>query len=147
MISEQHPDDPTRPPHEHRVYGDDMAQSWAVVDEIDYQWAIRHRWHVNKPHPARKGKKQYFCRSNGSGGRSRGPRLFLHVEIMKRKGVPPPDAEHTIVGHIDDDEWNCRRDNLEWTTYKKNRKVSQKANKNWENLRNDRKSRKNVQAG
>src|SRR4051812_5997880 len=121
MISEQHPDDPTRPPHEHRIYADDMAQTWAVVDEIDYQWAIQWRWHINKPHPSRNGTKQYFCRSNGSGGRSRGPRLFLHIEIMKRASIIKPDEFHNYGGHLDDDEWNCRRANLEWLTPHKNR--------------------------
>ena len=34
----RHPDDPTPEPHEYRVYGDDMAQTWVVVDQEDYQW-------------------------------------------------------------------------------------------------------------
>lgn len=119
---------PTRDPHEYRVYGDDMAQTWCIVDEVDYQWAIQWRWHINKPHPVRSGTKQYFCRSNGSGGRRRGPRLLLHVEIMKRMGIVPPDAQHTLVAHLDDNEWNCRRENLAWTTSQKNRVTSHKAN-------------------
>jgi hypothetical protein len=115
-----------------------------VVDQIDYQWAIQWRWHANKPHHTRNGSKHYFCRSNGSGGRRRGPRIFLHVEMMKRKGIPPPDAEHNYVGHIDDDEFNCKRDNLEWVTAKKNR-ISPN---NKQKLSADAsKSRKNVQAG
>lgn len=133
QVGSLHPDDPTPEPHEFRIYADDMAQTWAVVDETDYQWAIQWRWHINKPHPSRKGKKQYFCRSNGSGGRRRGPRLFLHVEIMKRTGIQPPDPEHKLVEHADDDEWNCRRSNLSWITPKKNR-MSPKAQAAWDKL-------------
>ncbi len=143
-VGNRHPDDPTPEPHEFRIYADDMAQTWAVVDEVDYQWAIKHRWHINKPHPSRKGKKQYLCRSNGSGGRSRGPRLFLHIEIMKRTGSIPPDPDHSIVGHVDDDEWNCRRENLEWITFKKNRNAK---NNKQKRMDDDRKSRKDVPAG
>lgn len=137
-------DDPTPEPYEHRIYGDDMAQTWASISERHYQWAIRWKWHINKPHPSRNGKKQYFCRSNGSGGRRRGPRLFLHVEIMKRNGITPPDEKHTLVGHIDDDEWNCKDDNLMWITPHKNRVAP---NNKQKQASDDRKSRKNVPTG
>lgn len=129
-----HPDDPTTEPHEFRIYADDMAQTWAVVDQVDYQWAIQWRWHINKPHPLRNGTKQYFVRSNSSGGDYRGPKFYLHVEIQKRKGIPPPDPEHKLVEHLDDDEWNCRRANLEWITPKKNRMSSKKAAEAWDRL-------------
>lgn len=150
----RHPDDPTPEPHEYRVYGDDMAQTWVVVDQEDYQWGIQWKWHFNEPHPSRNGSKRYLCRSNGSGGRRRGKKFIFHVEIMKRKGVPPPDAEHTFVAHLDDDEFNCRRSNLEWTTARKNRTMSVKANTALANLHlrqkknaSDKKSRKNAPAG
>ena len=29
------------PAHEHRIYGDDNANVYAVVDEDDYLWAIK----------------------------------------------------------------------------------------------------------
>lgn len=132
--------------HEFRIYGDDNAQTWVVVDQEDYQWAIQWKWHFNKPHPNRNGSKHYLVRSNGSGGRRRGKKFIFHLEIMKRKGVPPPDEEHTLVAHIDDDEYNCRRSNLEWTTPKKNRVTSIKAQEYWRG-HIAKQSRKNVQAG
>ncbi len=151
MIS-KHPDDPTSEPYEFRIYGDDNAQTWAVVDQIDYQWAIKRRWHINKPHPRRNGTKQYFVCTNSKGGQYRGPKSYLHVEIMKRTGIPSPDQDHTLVGHIDDDEWNCRRKNLDWMTPLKNRMMSKKANESFakhhaKQKANARKPRENVQAG
>ena len=143
------PDDPTPPLREYRIYGDDNAQTWVVVDEVDYHWAVKRKWHINKPHPNRNGTKQYFCHSNSKGGQYRGPKTYLHVEIMKRSGIPPPDQFHTLVGHLDNDEWNCRRENLAWLTPKKNRDTSIKSNENWKKLharQRQSKSRKNVQA-
>ena len=128
-----HPDDPTPEPHEFRIYGDDMAQTWAVVDEIDYHWAVQWKWHVNKPHPSRNGTKRYFVRSTGRGGEY-SPKLYLHVEIMKRTGIIQPMPEYKLTNHIDDDEWNCRRSNLEWLTIKDNRVRSTKAQENWKSL-------------
>jgi len=108
------------PIHECRVYGDDRAQTWAIVDEIDYQWAIQWKWSINSPHTTRKGTKEYFRRSQGGGGRYQPP-LYLHVEIMKRAGVEPPSPAHNLVDHINGCEWDCRRSNLEWATTKGNR--------------------------
>jgi len=63
---------------------------------------------------------------------------------MKRKGEPQPDKEHKIVGHVDDDEWNCRRENLTWVTPKKNRAMSDKANESWSKLQNGRKTNADI---
>ena len=106
-------------PHEYRIYADDNAFRWAVVDEEDFQFAVRHKWHINKPHPTRNGKKEYFCRSVGRGGDYK-PKIYLHVVIMKRTGILPPSELHTIVDHLDGDEWNCRRSNLDWVTPRQN---------------------------
>lgn len=105
---------------EWRIYGDDNAATWCIVSPEDYQWAIQWRWHINKPHPSRNGTKQYFVRSLSRGGNYK-PKLYLHVEIMKRTGILPPCPLHTIVDHDDGDEWNCRRGNLFWATPKQNR--------------------------
>ena len=101
------------PPHEFRIYGDDNAQTWCVVDEEDYLWACRRRWHINEPHPGRAGKKRYF---RSRAGWRKGGAEYLHVAIMKRTGIPPPGPEWTWTDHIDDDEFNCRRSNLQWAT-------------------------------
>jgi hypothetical protein len=113
---------------EYRVYLNADLTTWAVVDYVDYVWATRWLWHVNKPHPRRNGKKQYARRSRSNGQRY-APPLYLHVEIMKRKGVEPPDEYHTLVEHVDGNEFNCRRDNLDWTTSRKNRHSSKGINK------------------
>lgn len=102
-------------PHEFRIYGDDRAHEFCVVDEVDYHWAIRWRWHVNKPHPKRNGKKRYFCRNQSNAARYL-PTLYLHVEIMKRTGIVPTSDLHFLVDHADGDELNCRRANLRWAT-------------------------------
>lgn len=136
--------DPTPQPHEYRIYGDDNAQTWVVVDQVDYLWAVQWRWHFNKPHPGRNGSKQYLVRSNGSGGRRRGKKFILHLEIMKRKGISPPTDDHIYVAHLDDDEFNCRRANLDWTTPKNNRSTSEKAKSNWSNLHKRQKAAANA---
>lgn len=114
-------DDPTSEPYEHRVYGDNNASTWCVVDEEDYSWAVRWCWSINRPHPNRNGKKQYYRRSRSQGGLYIKP-IYLHVEIMKRTGKQRPTAEHTLVDHKDGNEWNCRRSNLRWVTPVGNRK-------------------------
>lgn len=101
------------------VYGDDLAQIAASVDDIDYQWAIRHRWTVKHS----RGNKMYLRRAVGesSGGvRLRTFTLYLHVEIMKRTGVFPASERHTIVDHKDGNSLNCKRDNLRWATPREN---------------------------
>ncbi len=104
-----------------RIYGDDRAEVWCEVSEEDYHWAIKWRWHVNHPHAKRNGQKKYFCRQQSNGKRYM-PKLYLHIEIMKRTGIEPPSPEHKLVDHIDGNEWNNRRDNLEWATVIMNRR-------------------------
>ena len=107
--------------YEHRVYLDNNAQTWVVVDEEDYAFFSRWCWHINKPHPTRNGTKQYARRSRSCGGRYLPP-LYLHIEIMKRTGEPPPSLFHVLVDHRDGDEFNCRRYNLRWATHSMNNK-------------------------
>lgn len=103
-----------------RVYLDARASSFVLVDEEDYLWAIQWKWHINKPHPRRLGKKQYAVRSQGRGGNYQ-PRLYLHVEIMKRTGILPLTELHRLVDHKDGNEFNCCRINLRWATPRMNR--------------------------
>lgn len=113
--------DPTLEPREYRIYGDDRASEWCVVDEIDYQWAIQWKWRFKRS--GKKSKKKYLCRNvherlyDGPAKESRVQRnLFLHVAIMERTGKRPPTPLHNIVDHIDGDEFNCRRGNLGYVT-------------------------------
>jgi hypothetical protein len=102
------------------IYGDDALTKRCVVDWEDYTWACQWRWHVNEPHPRRLGHKRYFCRNTSNGARW-GPKLYLHIEIMKRKGIERPSPKH-IVDHRSGNEWDCRRSNLDWTTPRGNAK-------------------------
>jgi hypothetical protein len=107
-------------PQSRRIYLDDKEDKFVWVDEQDYFWAITWRWHLNRPHANRNGKKQYAVRSQGRGGNYM-PKLYLHVEIMRRTGIIPPTPNFTIVDHRDGNEFNCRRSNLRWATPKMNR--------------------------
>lgn len=111
---------------EYRIYGDPYCNFWVIVDYEDYLWAIQWCWNLNKKHPKVKGKKQYLRRSRSWGGRY-SPPLYLHIEIMKRKGEPQPFA-HSLVDHIDGNERDCRRSNLRWATHKMNRANSRGRN-------------------
>ena len=107
--------------HEYHIYADDMAQLWAVVDEVDYAWAIQWRWHPVRTH----GGRIYLRRAvteYSNGTRLRNITLYLHVEIHKRIGVQPPTDRHTLVDHRDGDGLNCRRLNLRWATRAFNRR-------------------------
>lgn len=132
-------------PHEFRIYGDDNAQTWGVVDEEDYHFLVQWKWgwtQPNSPNAKRlrsDGKRYLFRRLEiqipspyKAGGtyvnpetgwevRHRKPRLQqtlrMHTVIMLRTGITPPSPDHTIPDHIDGDERNYRRTNLRWATW------------------------------
>lgn len=110
------------------------------LDYIDYQWAIQWLWDVRYAQRyqkrGHKSKKRigYAARSSARhvNGPGRGVRtnylayrenftIYLHIEIMKRTGIPPPTPKHVLVDHIDNDTFNCRRENLQWATHAMNR--------------------------
>ncbi len=108
-----------------RLYVDDYGHDFVLVDRVDFLYFSRWRWHINRPHPSRNGTKEYATRST-SNGRRAGPKLYLHVEIMKRKGVPQPTPEHKLTDHLDGNERNCQRYNLDWATHKTNWKTARR---------------------
>lgn len=135
---------PLHPPHEFRIYGDDNAQTWGVVDEEDYHFLIQWKWSWTKPSSHRKSSQKRYLRrvmetqleSPYKGGgtyvnpetgwevRHRKPRLQqtlrMHVVIMLRTGITPPGPDWELVDHIDGDERNYRRRNLRWATHSLN---------------------------
>lgn len=105
--------------HEFRIYGDDNAQLYAVVDEDDYQFLLQWLW---SPKWSRGGRKCYLRRvvSEGSRGSRIQRTIFLHQAVMARKGDIPPSPLHVIIDHRDSDEMNCRKANLRWATHSMN---------------------------
>lgn len=102
------------------IYGDAQASLFALVDEVDYQWATQWLWH----HKWSRGRRKvYICRqlTERLGGVRFNSTLMLHVEIQKRTGIAPPSPAHTLVDHRDGKSLNCRRHNLRWATPGMNR--------------------------
>lgn len=121
---------------EHRVYADDFANEWAIVDEVDYQHLIQWRWKLYKS-KIRSGKasKMYLGRAVpaivGPDTYVDGKRIqnrvtstvYLHRVVMERKNVPQPKTEQKlIVDHANGNGFDCRRSNLRWATISFNNK-------------------------
>lgn len=133
-------------PHEFRIYGDDNAQTWGVVSEVDYHFLIRWKWSWTTPLKGYRENSKRYLRRNfeeqiepekfSAGGlwenpetgnivRARKPRiqktLRMHTVIMLRTGITPPGPEFHLVDHLDGDETNYQRNNLRWATASMNR--------------------------
>lgn len=118
--------------HEFRIYSDDYANDYAVVDQIDYQFFAQWRWKLkaSRTWAGTKKPKVYLARSTheqigpdyvDEQGKRRQSRivatLFLHTAIMLRTGIPKPVTNKKIIcDHADGDEFNCKRSNLRWAT-------------------------------
>ncbi len=77
-----------------RIYGDDRAEMFALVDYTDYQLLVQWKW---SPKWSRGSRKVYLRRNLQVGVRSSRTQrtLFLHTAIMERTGLKPPTPEHT----------------------------------------------------
>jgi hypothetical protein len=109
----------TRDPHEFRIYLDDRATNYVIVDEIDYLWAVQWKWNLLRYHSGGRAEKWYARRGTSiteNGERVTVKTFLLHVEIMKRKEPEPPTPKHTLVDHRNDKSLDCRRANLRWAT-------------------------------
>lgn len=134
---------PLHPSREWRIYGDDNAQTWGIVDEDDYHFLINWKWSWSDSQLERKKPKKYLKRNfeeqiespYKAGGlwenpetgrivRLRKPRvqktLRMHTVIMLRSGITPPSPDFILVDHRDGDEMNYRKTNLRWSNYKMN---------------------------
>jgi hypothetical protein len=104
--------------HEYRVYADDRAQVFAVVDAQDWHRFKRWRWCIKF---SNRGRKPYLRRAVGENAnrqRLRTFTLYLHVEIMRLQ-AEQPTSKH-VVDHLNGDTLDCRRANLRWATKAQN---------------------------
>jgi HNH endonuclease len=107
--------------HEFRIYGDNNAQTWAIVDEEDYHYFAQWRWNWKRS-PRGKLYLRRAVGENANGLRLRTFTLYLHVEIQKRTGRLPPTKSHTLVDHRNGNSTDNRRCNLRWVTPSMNNK-------------------------
>ena len=122
----------SRDDFEYRIYADDYANDYAIVDEIDYQYLAQWRWKLcfSRIHAGTKRPKAYLGRSvptiigkdyKDENGKRKQQRIvstvFLHQVVMTRKGdIKPISNKKIVIDHANGKEFDCRRSNLRYTT-------------------------------
>ena len=122
--------------HEYRIYVDDYANQYAIVDAIDYSYLVQWRWKLSKSSRswgAGAKQKLYVSRTFSQEigepfqyeSRTIRQRLhssvYLHQEVMRRAGIVPISLfEKDIIDHLDGNSFNCRRSNLRWASFSTN---------------------------
>src|SRR5262245_50029568 len=82
-----------------RMYGDDNGVLEALVDRIDYEWAIQWRWCWKFSRPDKYYLRRAWRPPGPGSSLLRPVTLLLHVEIQKRTGIEPPTPAHRLVDH------------------------------------------------
>ena len=101
---------------ERRIYGRDDGETFAIVDEEDYFFLSRHLWNPKRSPCGKLYLRRAISTYHPEGGRRGSETVYLHNEVIVRKGDVPPSERHTIVDHWDGNSLNCRRENLRWAT-------------------------------
>lgn len=94
------------------------------VDDVDYEWALQWKWRITFDKHKR---KMYATRNTRQ--RKVSPHqitVYMHKEILIRKGDVAPSLDHNIGEHADGDSLNNRRENLSYVTPKMNRATARK---------------------
>jgi hypothetical protein len=92
---------------------------FVVVDQVDFEWAKKWRWHATFNSTGRKFYATRMTSVAGVTGRKQ-RKIYMHKEILRRSGKRPMTAAHTIGDHDDGDSANNRRGNLFWATLRMN---------------------------
>lgn len=85
---------------------------FALVDFVDYDWAMQYNWFCTKP---KNDRLVGYAARHGRGGL-----IWLHKEVLIRKFDLPPTHLHTIGDHRNGIPLDCTRGNLRWATHQMN---------------------------